>query len=212
MLFSVLIKYGHLCGSDQAKISMAEEFATIARQHVSSDLFFPLDFIMLQLEFSAIELSFGSGWVPKLFLESLNIPITHLLSVYKHAISSRMQYWESVGQPLHLVESAVFVIQHAVKLMNCGRGVSAIERGRIKDFCDQFLDECRVEISQSLTLVGDDGPSSCESLLSTINELKSSLHKEIAVSFSTVASPYAPSGIASPVGFSATRTPKFGAL
>ncbi|PVD22911.1 hypothetical protein C0Q70_16171 [Pomacea canaliculata] len=82
--------------------SVSERLVSIMRNYVSAERYFPLAFIVRHLETHSCEIGIDLRWV---FLAMLNIGVspTRLLELYDRLFKSRDPFWQTVGQPLHLL-------------------------------------------------------------------------------------------------------------
>eukprot|EP00116_Pleurobrachia_bachei_P000763 sb/3461025/ len=81
--------------------NLRSKIETLGRTYQSSEKFFPLQFLVQQLEVIACKGGWGEGWVVETLL---SIPVSYpaLHSTYSSLIQLKLPCWNQLGQPYHL--------------------------------------------------------------------------------------------------------------
>ncbi|KAK7492894.1 hypothetical protein BaRGS_00015841 [Batillaria attramentaria] len=100
--------------SDDQLNSVSERLVSIMKTYVTAERYFPLASIVRQLEQRSCELGLKKCWV---FLTMLMVGISppRLLELYDALFKSRDPFWQTRGQPLHLLKVLHELLSHLAK-------------------------------------------------------------------------------------------------
>lgn len=83
-------------------VSVSERLVGIMKNYVSAERYFPLAFILRQLEQRSCELDLGHRWVFMALME-VGVHPAKLLELYDRLFKSRDPFWQTVRKPHHLL-------------------------------------------------------------------------------------------------------------
>lgn len=72
--------------------------------YARSERFFPLSYLALRLEQEAARSSWPAGFVHQT-LQEIGVSLPKLFAVYNQMFKEKDQFWQSVGQPLHVLDA-----------------------------------------------------------------------------------------------------------
>ncbi|XP_066922124.1 nuclear pore complex protein Nup155-like [Clytia hemisphaerica] len=90
----------HLPMEERGKV-VAMEMIKHGKEYAQNEQFFPINFLVNQMEIRACELNLDQTWVFSMFLE-MEVPISSLLMTYATLIGLKEITWKTLGKPLHL--------------------------------------------------------------------------------------------------------------
>ncbi|XP_077981190.1 nuclear pore complex protein Nup155-like [Glandiceps talaboti] len=84
--------------------SLRDKIVGLGRIYMSSDRYFPIEFLMKYLEKKTCQLEWDKTWVFMTFLK-LDIPLTTLHQLYDCLFKAKDNYWQMARRPLHVLEA-----------------------------------------------------------------------------------------------------------
>ncbi|KAL8597837.1 hypothetical protein ACOMHN_061370 [Nucella lapillus] len=91
--------------------SISQRLVGIMKNYVSAERYFPLAFILRQLEQKSCEQELGHRWVFMALME-VGVPPAKLLELYDRLFKSRDPFWQTVRKPHHLLTVLHALLSH----------------------------------------------------------------------------------------------------
>ncbi|KAK3595250.1 hypothetical protein CHS0354_010857 [Potamilus streckersoni] len=82
--------------------SISNKLAAVGKLYVKTEKYFPVAFLIRYLEQKSCQDKLDTKWVYLLMLD-IGVPALKIMEIYDRMLKSRDPYWQSVHQPLHLL-------------------------------------------------------------------------------------------------------------
>ncbi|KAL3869881.1 hypothetical protein ACJMK2_042508 [Sinanodonta woodiana] len=91
--------------------SISNKLAAVGKLYVKTEKYFPVAFLIRYLEQKSCQEKLDTNWVYLLMLD-IGVPALKILEIYDRMLKSRDPYWQSVHQPLHLLNVIHSLLSH----------------------------------------------------------------------------------------------------
>ncbi|XP_070562899.1 nuclear pore complex protein Nup155-like [Ptychodera flava] len=89
--------------------SLSDKIISLGRIYITSDRYFPLDFLVKHLEKKTCQLDWDKSWVFRTFMK-IGIQLTTLHHIYDSLFKAKDSFWHSVNKPLHVLDAIYLLL------------------------------------------------------------------------------------------------------